>query len=241
MKILIFGGTSEALEFCKILHHDGHEITLSIAGKTQNPKLPKHGEIRIGGFGGIENLTQYFVINQFNLIIDATHPYAKNISRQLVAAANISNKNLLRFARPIWQKQQKTNWQDYANFTQALRQLPSNATAFITTGHKDLEKLQTRTDCQFFIRLIEPPKIPLTNNIKLTISRPPYTFKNEIAFLIENKITHLISKNSGSDQTKAKIDAAIKLGINISMISRPKLDEAKTFFDIKILLSSLKN
>jgi len=241
MKIVIFGGTNEGLEFCKILHQQGHEITLCIAGKTKNPKLPKCGKIRIGGFGSIENLSEYFINNKFDLILDATHPYAKNISRKLVAATNISDKNLMRFTRPIWQKNQPTDWHDFIDFAQAIKQLPTNAITFITTGHKGLEELQTRPDCQFFIRLIEPPKISLANNMMLIISRPPYTFANEKKFLIENKIMHLISKNSGSNQTRAKIDAAIELNINISMISRPKLDRAKTFTDMKTLLSCLKN
>jgi precorrin-6A/cobalt-precorrin-6A reductase len=243
MRILIFGGTNEAIKIAEQLG-DNHQITTSLAGRTKNPKLPKHGEIRTGGFGGVENLNCYFIDEGFDFIIDATHPYAKNISNQIIKAAGLAGKKLLRFVRPSWQISDGVKWEEVENFTVALERLPKEARVFVTTGHKELEKLESRQDCFFLVRLIEPPAISLSDNISVIISRPPYNFESEIKLLEDEKITHLVTKNSGSSQTKAKIDAALKLGVNIIMLERPVITLsssvfAKEFSDIKIMIEYL--
>ncbi len=239
MKIIIFGGTKEAREIASNLHDLGHELIFSLAGRTSNPTLPKSIKIIIGGFGGEQNLSDYFIASNFDLILDITHPYAQNISNQLVKAASLSSKKLVRFKRPIWQKTSKLNWQDFASFEQAIEQLPTKATVFITTGHKGLELLQIRMDCKFIVRLIEKPKITLNENCSLIINNPPYDLEQEISLMKNHNITHLISKNSGANQTKGKIEAANKLDIDIFMIKRPKLAPAEEFISIKQLTSNV--
>ncbi len=237
MKILIFGGTREAIEFANILGEEGHEIILSLAGRTQNPKLPKYGQVRIGGFGGAEKIAEFLSQENIDLIIDITHPYAQNISNQLVDAASLSQKSLLRFKRPLWHKNNENDWQEFENVAQAIKQLPQNVTCFISTGHKGLEELEKRPDCKFLVRLIEVPKITLPQNCTIILSHPPYEVSDELAVMKQHKITHLLSKNSGSKQTKAKIEAALNLGMDIFMIARPKLKEANELFSTEHLLS----
>ncbi len=235
MKIIIFGGTKEAREIAQQLDDLGHNIVLSLAGRTSNPKRPKNIKINIGGFGGEQKLSEYFKANNFDLILDITHPYAQNISNQIVKAASLSNKKLMRFKRQIWQKSTAIDWQDFNSIEQAIKQLPVKAIAFITTGHKHLELLQTRPDCKFIVRLIEKPKTTLDSNCSIIISKPPYDFEQEISLMKNHNITHLISKNSGSNQTKAKIEVANKLGVDIFMIQRPKLAPAKEFYSFEEL------
>ena len=103
MKIVIFGGTNEAIELANIFSDKGHEVLYSLAGRTKKPKLPKNAQVRLSGFGGLENLSEYFTDENFDFIIDATHPYAQNISNLLVEAAKKSNKKLC-FTRQIKKK-----------------------------------------------------------------------------------------------------------------------------------------
>ncbi len=239
MKILIFGGTMEGRKIANILGEGGHNITTSLAGRTTKPKLPEYGKIHIGGFGGIDNLFTFFVENNFDYIIDATHPYAQNISNQLVEAAKLADKKLLRFNRPIWQKPKDTIWYETSSLLEAINNLPPMAKVFLSTGHKELNIIKNRHDVDFFIRLIEPAKIALSKNTKQIISTPPYDVQSEKALFKKHEITHLISKNSGSDQTKAKIIASAELGIKVFMITRPKLKPATEFFSIKALMAQI--
>ena len=240
MKILIFGGTVEARKLADILSEGGHEITLSLAGRTKNPKLPKIAKTHIGAFGDIKNLCDFIKKNNFQYLIDATHPYAKNMSEKIVKTAKITNISLVRLSRKIWTKPASAKWIEVNNFSQALEQLPNGAKVFITSGHKDLEQLNAHPNCKFLVRLIEEPKTKLAKNIEVMLDIPPYGFENEIILMKENNITHLITKNSGGEKIRAKIDASVTLNIPIIIINRPKLSPTKELFSIKEIIMFLE-
>ena len=52
-------------------------------------------------------------------------------------------------------------------------------------------------------------------------SRGPYTYGNERRLIIDHAVDVLITKDSGGDQTRAKLDAAADLGVPVVIISRP--------------------
>ncbi len=229
MKIIIFGGTKEGVELANILSKKGHKITYSIAGKTTKAKLAENSKIHIGGFGSLAKLRIFLAENNFDYIIDATHPYAENISNNLLLASKEILAKFVRFNRPPWQKPNKSKWHEFSDFALAIRHLPKGANVFITTGQKGLNLVNIRPDCFFYIRLIEKPKIILPQNSRLIISRPPFNYENEFYFMKKHNITHLISKNSGSEQTRAKIDVSADLGVDIFILTRPKLKKATEF------------
>ena len=55
MRVLLLGGTAEARALAAALVADGHDVTTSLAGRVARPRLPV-GEVRIGGFGGVDGL-----------------------------------------------------------------------------------------------------------------------------------------------------------------------------------------
>jgi precorrin-6A/cobalt-precorrin-6A reductase len=67
------------------------EVTLSLAGWTRQPVTPSAGEVRIGGFGGQSGLINYLQAQHINVLIDATHPFAAQISRNAAEAAIATN------------------------------------------------------------------------------------------------------------------------------------------------------
>lgn len=226
MKILIFGGTGEARELANRLVELGHDVTSSLAGRTQAPLLPQ-GEIRRGGFGGVPQLSTYVTENDFERIIDATHPYAENMSQQLVPAANVADVPLLRLNRPVWERPEGTVWIEVDSANTAIQDLPEHAALFLSLGHKEIRNIDIWPEIKCLVRLIEKPTNPLPENAELLLARPPYTFESEIALMRKHGITHLLTKNSGGAQTRAKIDAAAALGIVTYMVQRPELAPAK--------------
>ncbi len=86
MKILILGGTEEARALADALVQMGHDVTTSYAGRTTDPLQPQ-GDIRSGGFGGADGLSDYLVANGFQRLVDATHPYSVRIATNAVEAA----------------------------------------------------------------------------------------------------------------------------------------------------------
>lgn len=220
MNILILGGTGEARDLADRLVGLGHRVTTSLAGRTVSPILPK-GELRVGKFGGVPGLAGYLKARGIERLIDATHPYAGLISINAVAAAAQTGIPLVRLMRPAWPEPAGANWQHVPDLAAAAAALPAGATVLVTTGHEGLESLLARTDCDFLVRLIEPPEAPLPRNARLLLDRPPYSFEDERALLARERITHLITKNSGGTQTSAKLLAAQQLGVVVLMVARP--------------------
>lgn len=220
MKILILGGTADARMLAGRLVEMGHDVTTSLAGRTQDPILPKGG-LRMGKFGGIPGLCAYLRAARIDRLVDATHPYAGLISANAVAASRKTGIKLVRYMRPAWVPGPGDSWTVVDTATEAAASLPPNAEVLLTTGHMDLGVFLERDDCRFFVRLIEAPEMDLPRHASLLQSRPPYGLAEEMALLERYRITHLVTKNSGGEQTRAKLDAARELGVRVIMIARP--------------------
>jgi precorrin-6A/cobalt-precorrin-6A reductase len=231
MKILILGGTAEARELANRLVAKGHEVMSSLAGRTSDPKLPE-GNIRMGKFGGIPGLAAYMRAVGTERLVDATHPYAGLISINAVAAAKVTGIPLVRFMRPAWQQREGDDWLTLQTVTEAAAALPANADVLLTTGHMGLELFLERDDCQFVVRLIEPPTFELPRHASLLLSRPPYDLPGELQLMEREGITHLVTKNSGGGQTAAKLEAARRLGVKVIMIARPAYGPALEVSDL---------
>ncbi len=83
--ILILGGTTEASALAARLAEMGETATISYAGRVDRPKaqpLPT----RMGGFGGVDGLAAYIRTNNVTHLVDATHPFAAQMSGNAVAA-----------------------------------------------------------------------------------------------------------------------------------------------------------
>tara|TARA_R110002124_G_scaffold44422_9_gene135522 strand:+ start:6129 stop:6863 length:735 start_codon:yes stop_codon:yes gene_type:complete len=220
MKILILGGTAEARDLAARLVRIGHEVTSSLAGRTQAPILPE-GAVRLGGFGGAGGLSAYLRSAGIVRLVDATHPYAATISRNAVVAAQTSGVPLVRLMRPAWTQPEGANWTVVETAAEAAAALPAGADVLLTTGHTGLAEFLGRSDCHFVVRLIEAPELPIPPHARILQSRPPYSLEDEMALIERNRITHLVTKNSGGGQTAAKLEAAQRLGVKVIMIARP--------------------
>lgn len=96
-RVLLLGGTSEARELAALLVGAGVDVTSSLAGRVARPRLPV-GKVRIGGFGGVAGLRT--ALADYDLVVDATHPFALGMSANAVTAC--TQHPLLRLERPGW-------------------------------------------------------------------------------------------------------------------------------------------
>ena len=241
MKVLILGGTSDAIELAAMLHKRGHRVITSLAGLTNNPTTPK-GKVIVGGFGGANGLADYLKAKKIDYLIDATHPFAAHMSKNAVAAAAAAKVELIRLIRPVFEEPHDANWWRVESVEEAARRLPVGATVFLTVGRQNLAPFITREDVRFLVRSIEVPEMELPDNFKTIQGRPPFSRGEEIALMKREGITHLVAKDSGSAQTEEKLQAAYMLRIQVVMIARPELEpcrEVNSIAEIEALLDQL--
>lgn len=226
-RILILGGTAEARRLAERLIDAGQDVVTSLAGVTQAPQLPK-GEVRRGGFGGAAGLAAYLGAGGFRAIIDAAHPFAAQISRHAASAAKACGLPIYRLERPAWVAEEGDHWIGVANIAAAVAALPAGARAFLTIGRKEVAPFLARADLSGVMRMIEAPRDVPPPQWHLILARPPFTVAAETELMTQNRITHLVSKNSGGAETRAKLIAARETKIPVVMIARPPKPEAVT-------------
>ena len=243
MRVLILGGTSEASALGRALIGDGRfDATFSLAGRTQNPArqpLPT----RVGGFGGVDGLARYLLENRVDALIDATHPFAVQMTRNAALAARQTAIPLLVVNRPAWEKQPGDLWvtvPDVQTAAQALGTDPRRV--LLTIGQKDLSAFTSAPCHDYVIRSVDAPHPQsLPPRAEVITARGPFAVSDECALLRRHKVDLLVTKNSGGTATVAKLVAARLLQLRVIMISRPAMPAVETVATVAEALAWLQS
>ncbi|CAA6603625.1 Precorrin-6A reductase [Rhodospirillaceae bacterium LM-1] len=242
-RLLILGGTAQAAELARRIDGDIGLIS-SLAGRMITlPDLP--GRLRVGGFGGADGLAAYLRDERIGAVIDATHPFARNISAHAEQACQRQRVPLLTLARPPWLRDAADVWIFADDMAAAAALMPTLGTrAFLTIGRMELDAFRQVEQVWCLVRLIDKPERALPKNWQLVLGRPPFSEQDEIRLMQERKIDLLVTKASGGDATFGKIAAARALKIPVLMIKRPResgaaqastVDEALTWIADQLL------
>ncbi|MEG4024165.1 cobalt-precorrin-6A reductase [Microcoleus sp. S13C4] len=241
-RLLILGGTGDAAELAVRASQIAEiEVISSLAGRTQQPFTPKTGTVRIGGFGGAAGLAEFLLVSAalgedrpIDLLIDATHPFAAQISANAAIAAAECNVPYLMLVRPAWERVEGDRWIEVASHSEAAKALSGQSQrVFLTIGRQELAAFAGLDAIWFLMRAIDPPALntPIPNG-KLLLDRGPFSLENERKLLREYQIDTIVSKNSGGDATYAKIVAARELEIPVVMVQRPPIPAVEQVADV---------
>ena len=226
--ILILGGTSDARELADALSADPElRVTTSLAGRTAKPAMPS-GNVRTGGFGGPSGLAAYLTDKGVDLLIDATHPYAAQMSHNASKASAVAAVPCFRVERPAWVAKDSESWIRAKDHVAAAAALPAGARALVTIGRQQIEPFLSRLDITVLARMIERPEDKPLAPHRIMLARPPFALEDEILLLRTEHMSHLVTKNAGGEITAPKLEAARQLGVEIVMIDRPDLPELET-------------
>ena len=159
-------------------------------------------------------------------VIDATHPFAAEMSRNAVAACAETGTRLIALERSPWVKTPGDNWIEVGDVNAAVTALPElPAKVFLAIGRQHIAPFATKSQHAYTLRFVDPPEAPLPFAADVIVSRGPFTLDGELEMLRTRGVMWIVARNSGGDGARAKIDAARTLGLPVIMIARPELPE----------------
>ncbi|MBK4998643.1 cobalt-precorrin-6A reductase [Pseudomonas sp. S31] len=225
-RILLLGGVTEALAIARQL---GPEHVYSLAGIGRVPQ-DLACQVRVGGYGGAEGLARYLREAGISLLIDATHPYAAQISRNAADAASAVDIPCWALRRPAWQAQAGDDWREVQGWADLIAALEPFKRPLFTLGREPLQHLEEIPLGQFWtLRALEA----CAGNERCEVigARGPFHIEDERALFERRAIDVLVSKNSGSVATEPKLEVARERGVPVLILKRPVLPTVDRCFE----------
>ncbi|MEE4860705.1 cobalt-precorrin-6A reductase [Pseudomonas alliivorans] len=224
-RILLLGGITEALAIARTL---GPEHIYSLAGVGRVPTDLKC-QLKVGGYGGAEGMAQYMREQGVDLLLDATHPYAAQISHNAALAANSAGIPCWALRRTAWTAGPGDDWREVADWSELVAALAPFKRPFFTLGREPLQYLEEIPEHQFWtLRALD--NYPGNERCDVIGARGPFQLEDERQLFEQRQIDVLISKNSGSDSTEPKLDIARERGVPVLILKRPELPEVDRVF-----------
>ncbi|MEX0309468.1 MAG: cobalt-precorrin-6A reductase, partial [Tateyamaria sp.] len=196
--LLILAGTTEATAFANAAAEAGLTGTVSFAGRVDRPKrqpLPQ----RIGGVGGVDGVGDHLRAEKITHVIDATHPFAAQMSRNAVEACAQADVPLVALTRAPWIAHEGDRWTHVPDIAGAVAALDQPARrVMLAVGRMHLAEFAPNPQHFYLLRLVDPPKDPPPfPDHHVLVSRGPFTEGDDRALMQEHGIDLVLSKNAG--------------------------------------------
>lgn len=226
----------------RALAEAGVDAIYSYAGRTEAP-VAQPLPIRVGGFGGVAGLVAYLKAEGITHLIDATHPFAAQMSRHAVEACAATGTPLIALEREPWQAAEGDRWTrvpDLAGAVAALGETPRRV--FLAIGRQTLDAFAGAPQHHYLLRLVDPPTEPLPlPRAEAVIARGPFTVEGDRALLQDHGIEVVVAKNAGGAGAEAKLVAARELGLPVILIDRPWVPERKVARSVEAVMAWLND
>ncbi|MFM7444340.1 MAG: cobalt-precorrin-6A reductase [Tabrizicola sp.] len=239
-RVLLLGGTTEAARMARALAEAGVDAVYSYAGRTESP-VAQPLPVRVGGFGGVAGFAAYLKAERVTHVIDATHPFAAQMSRNAIEAAAATGIPLIALEREPWAATEGDRWThvpDLAGAVAALGETPRRV--FLAIGRQTLDAFAGAPQHHYLLRLVDPPTDPLPlPYADAVIARGPFTVEGDRALLLDHRIEVIVAKNAGGAGAEAKLVAARELGLPVILIDRPTVPERRVARTVAEVMASL--
>ncbi len=216
----------------------GTDAVFSYAGRTEAPAaqpLPT----RIGGFGGVDGLISYLRAKKIDAVVDATHPFAAQMSRNAIEACARAGVPLIGLQRPAWRAGEGDLWTHVDDIDSAIAALPDQpARVFLAIGKQNLAGFAARPH-HYLLRLVDAPSAPPLPDCTVVLARGPFDAAQDLALLQAHRISHIVAKNAGGAGAEAKLIAARSLGLPVILIDRPKLPARRVLAEVAEVMAWL--
>ena len=217
-RILLLGGITEALAIARTL---GPRHIYSLAGIGRVP-TDLICQVRVGGFGGAEGLARFIREQGIDLLLDATHPYAAQISHNAAHAARVCGIPCWALRRAAGPPQAGGDGRAVGAWAGLIQALKPFRRPLFTLGREPLQHLHEIPPEQFWtLRALDV--YPGNERCEVIGARGPFHLEDERVLFERRRIDVLVSKNSGSTATEPKLEVARERGVPVLVLKRPVL------------------
>lgn len=207
MRIIVFGGTSEGKQLSHMLAEQKHEIIVCVA--TEYGKEEQGHSAGIWVMAGRKDQQEMAeLIGHCDVCIDATHPYAVEATKNILAASESVSIPCIRYVRPASEIDVKDGDNEViyvdsaADAAEFFKDTTGNV--LLATGAKELPRYKDLDPERLFPRVL-----PLHSSLELceSINVPhrnilamqgPFTQAMNEAIMEQYNIAYMVTKNSGS-------------------------------------------
>lgn len=246
--IWVVAGTKDARLIIERLIEQGHENILVTTATEYGGKLLKDKDITIVDKRlDFEDMKKLISEQNIKLIIDASHPYAVNVSNNVIKSAKESNIRYIRFERKMLDYTGALKFQTLDELKKYIKENYSQKNILSTMGSNNLEEIKEISEQNnLYIRILptlasidKAEKIGFLPNKIIAIQGPVSKNMNKV-ILEDYNIEALITKESGETGGELeKIEACLEEKVQVLVLQRPKIEYPECFDNIENLLEKL--
>ena len=249
--ILVLAGTRDGREIASALEKSGYSVTVSVTSE-YGRELAKQSAARVQAEAMTEAELALFIRQEgIRVLVDATHPYAVNVSRNAAAAAKSAGIPCLRYERPC------SNLPDYAGISMApdMQSAAEMAvqlgeTVFLTVGSHTLPIFRAAAKgrkCRLIARVLPQPDVIAAclaagfSPADIVALQGPFSCELNMALFREYGADVMVTKNSGAvGGMDEKMKAAIAMKMKVVVVQRPALVQEQIFSSVSELTEHMK-
>ncbi len=234
----VFAGTTEGREITELLAESGAAVTAFVATEYGESLIKPKGSLTVtAGRLDEADMEKVFTDKKFDLVIDATHPYASVVTDNIVKACGATGTKYLRVLREAAGSSEDAVFlPDIPAAADYLRGLEGNI--LLTTGSKELDKF---TGIRDFSERVYARVLPMESSLEacskaglspshIIAMQGPFSFDMNVATLKTINAACLVTKDSGgAGGFEEKAEAAKAAGARLVIIGRPPQVEGLGF------------
>ncbi len=249
MKIVIFSGTTEGRRLSEMLcaQKVSHFVCVATAYGSDVMKHSEYATVNIGRMDccKMQEYLEELSFTAGDIIVDATHPYAFEVSKNIdMAAKNVSCAiiRIKRDADTLPHDGKCTAGQSYVNYHDSIEDFAkyiegTEGNILLTTGSTNLakycENVSAKTRERTYVRVL--PAMQSLQICKecaidaknILAMHGPFTYDLNRAVMQQYDIRHILTKDSGtSGGFYEKVSAAWDAGVSVHVLARPDMDDA---------------
>ncbi|MFC0270560.1 precorrin-6A reductase [Metabacillus herbersteinensis] len=249
--ILVLAGTSDARALALLIQKEGFDVITTVVTENAANEMRRCGlNVQVGRLTDSQ-IANFIQTNNIQLVVDASHPFAEEASKNAISGAKQAGVPYIRYEREsqTFSEEKCTFVSSYEEAAQIAAE--KKGVIMLTTGSKTLqifaEKLNGVEDTRMIARMLprqdnmekcEDLGIPQKNIVAI---QGPFTKEFDRALYKQFGVTLMVTKESGKvGSVDEKLQAARELGIETIIIRRPKIDYGKAFSEFSDVIHHVK-